>query len=72
MVALDILNGLGNAELGLAIEGEPFNTSNILNHMKSVMPDYMVPGHIEFIKDFPHNINGKVDRRILKKSFNLK
>jgi len=72
MIALDLLNGLGNSELGLAIEGEPFDTNDIINHMKSVMPDYMVPAHIEFIKDFPHNINGKVDRKILKKSFKLK
>ena len=69
MIALDILNNLGNAEIALAIEGAPFDTQGIVAYMKTKMPDYMMPTHIKFIKDFPHNINGKVDRKILKTYF---
>ncbi|OYX22754.1 MAG: AMP-dependent synthetase [Flavobacteriales bacterium 32-35-8] len=69
MVALDIENTLGNAEIALAIESEPFDTTEIFNHMKSKMPGYMIPTHIEFIKEFPHSINGKIDRKKLKTYF---
>ncbi|MBW1296536.1 AMP-binding protein [Aquimarina litoralis] len=72
MVALDITNDLGNAELGLAIESEEFDTEYIFDHMKSMMPSYMIPMHVRFVKEFPHSINGKIDRKELKKHFNLK
>ncbi|WP_299311819.1 AMP-binding protein [uncultured Aquimarina sp.] len=71
MVALDITNNLGNAELGLAIESDEFGTEYIFDYMKSVMPSYMIPMHVRFIKDFPHSINGKIDRKELKKHFNI-
>src|SRR5690606_13592934 len=71
MVALDIENSLGNAELALAIESEPFDTSEIFSYMRSKMPSYMVPTHIKFIKEFPHSINGKIDRKKLKTHFNI-
>ncbi len=71
MVALDIYNNLGNAELGLAIESEAFDTTEIFEYMKSKMPSYMIPMHVRFIKEFPHSINGKIDRKELKKYFNI-
>ncbi|TGV03929.1 AMP-binding protein [Flavivirga rizhaonensis] len=66
MVAIDILNDLGNAELALAIESEVFDTSEILENMKEKMPDYMIPAHIKFIKELPYNSNGKIDRNQLR------
>lgn len=66
MVALDIYNNLGNAEIALAIESEPFDTREIFEYMKSQMPNYMVPTHVKFIKEFPHSLNGKIDRKTLK------
>ncbi len=72
MVALDITNNLGNAELGLAIENEPFDTEEMFEYMKTKMPDYMIPGHIRFVKEFPHSINGKVNRKELKTYFDIK
>ncbi len=71
MVALDITNNLGNAELGLAIEGDPFDTKKIVDHMKTKMPEYMIPGHISFVKEFPHSINGKIDRKKLRTYFDI-
>jgi acyl-coenzyme A synthetase/AMP-(fatty) acid ligase len=71
MVALDINNKLGNAELGLAIESDPINTDYILEYMKTKMPNYMIPMHIKFVKEFPHSINGKIDRNELKKYFDI-
>ena len=72
MVALDITNNLGNAELGLAIESEEFNTDDIFDYLKSKMPSYMIPMHTIFIKEFPHSVNGKIDRQKLKTYFQLK
>ncbi|WP_405206742.1 AMP-binding protein [Aquimarina sp. LLG6339-5] len=71
MVALDITNSLGNAELGIAIEAEEFDTEYIFDYMKLKMPSYMIPMHVRFIKEFPHSINGKIDRKELKKHFNI-
>ncbi|GAA3606967.1 AMP-binding protein [Flavivirga amylovorans] len=71
MVALDIYNELGNAELGLAIESDTFDTSDIFEYMKTKMPSYMIPMHVRFIKEFPHSINGKIDRKELKKHFDI-
>ncbi|WP_109300657.1 AMP-binding protein [Aquimarina sp. AU474] len=71
IVALDITNKLGNAELGLAIESEEFDTDYIFDHMKTQMPAYMIPMHVRFIKEFPHSINGKINRKELKTHFNI-
>ncbi|MDO7172573.1 AMP-binding protein [Mariniflexile sp. AS56] len=71
MVALDILNKLGNAELGLAIESAPFDTKELFDYMKTKMPNYMIPMHVTFLKEFPHSLNGKIDRKELKKHFNI-
>ncbi len=69
IVALDILNKLGNLELGLAIESDTFDTTLMFDHMRSQMPDYMIPNHVRFIKEFPHSINGKINRKELKSYF---
>ncbi|ALJ04039.1 AMP-dependent synthetase [Pseudalgibacter alginicilyticus] len=71
MVAIDIENNLGNAELGLAIESTPFNTDEIFEYMKTKLPNYMIPMHVEFIKEFPHSINGKIDRKALRTHFKI-
>ena len=69
MVALDITNDLGNAELGLAIESDEFDTDAMVEYMKTKMPSYMIPMHYRFIKEFPHSLNGKVNRKELRTYF---
>ncbi|WP_010522822.1 AMP-binding protein [Aquimarina agarivorans] len=71
MVALDLKNKLGNAELGLAIESDKFDFSAVLEYMKTKIPDYMIPSHLAFVKEFPHSINGKIDRKKLKTHFDI-
>lgn len=66
VIAIDVINELGNAELALAIESKSFNTDDMVLHMKSKMPNYMIPAHIKFIKEFPYNTNGKIDRSKLR------
>lgn len=72
IVALDIMNDLGNAELGLAIESGEFDIQDMIKYMKSKMPSYMMPMHYRFIKEFPHSINGKINRKELKTYFSIK
>ena len=69
MVAIDVYNDLGNAELGLAIESTSFNTDGILEYMKTALPNYMIPMHIRFINEFPHSINGKINRKKIREYF---
>ncbi|WP_025739891.1 AMP-binding protein [Aquimarina pacifica] len=72
MVALDIKNNLGNTELALAIESEEFDTETLFEYMKTKMPNYMIPTQVKFVKEFPHSINGKIDRKKLKAFFDKK
>ena len=69
IVALDIVNNLGNTELGLAIEYDDFDYQEILDYLKLKLPSYMIPNHVKFLKEFPHSINGKIDRKALRKLF---
>ena len=70
-MAIDIFNTLGNAELALAIESIVFDTNEIMEYMKTKIPDYMIPAHIKFIQEFPYNSNGKIDRNKLRTYFKI-
>lgn len=39
----------------------------ISEQLKDKLPDYMLPGKRVFLKEMPHNLNGKIDRQELKK-----
>ena len=72
LVVIDVLNALDNSELALVIEAKPFDTVDMIEYMKTKMPNYMIPTHIKFVDELPHSINGKVNRKELKKMFNIK
>lgn len=57
----------GNNILYLAFEGKEFDTTKVVEYMKSKMPTYMMPSHIIFIESFPLNNNDKIDRPKIKK-----
>lgn len=69
VIAIDITNDLGNTEIALVIESETFDITNLENHLKSKLPDYMIPTQYEFVKEFPLNANGKIDRKVIKNIF---
>ncbi|NER16881.1 AMP-binding protein [Spongiivirga citrea] len=71
VVAIDVLNRLENAELALAFESNNFEIDYIMDYLKEQMPPYMIPSHIEFIAEFPHSLNGKIDRKKLRTYFKL-
>ncbi|AGX42689.1 non-ribosomal peptide synthetase [Clostridium saccharobutylicum] len=49
-------------------EGRKLKDENIQEYLKNQLPEYMVPGKIIFLNEFPMTNNGKIDRRILKNS----
>lgn len=62
-------NKIGNTEIGLAIQGNEFDTSKVIDYLKSKLPPYEVPTKFMFFKQFPLNINGKYDRRKISQNF---
>ncbi len=43
-----------------------YNTKYIKEKLKNALPNYMLPQRVIYLKDFPLNINGKIDRIKLK------
>lgn len=62
-------NKMGNTEIGLALQGETRDYQPILDHVKEKLPPYEIPTKVMFIKQFPLNTNGKLDRKAITKSF---
>ncbi|MCC6384497.1 MAG: amino acid adenylation domain-containing protein [Bacteroidia bacterium] len=47
-----------------------FSTGKIRDHLKTLLPDYMMPSAIIQVKDFPRTPSGKIDKRSLPKPEN--
>ena len=62
-------NKIGNMEIGMAIEGEEFDTTDVIEYIKSKLPPYEVPTKVMFFKHFPLNTNGKLDRKRISEEF---
>jgi D-alanine--poly(phosphoribitol) ligase subunit 1 len=70
LVAIAITNNIGNTEIGIVIESSTFETKQLLENLKTKLPQYMIPTQIKFTDEFPLNTNGKTDRNKLKQLFN--
>lgn len=66
-VAIAFENKTTNTEIALFVEGELQSMSGLKAYLLSKMPLYMIPTKILVEQVFPLNINGKIDRNILKK-----
>jgi len=66
VVAVSYTNNIGNTEIAIFIEGELKSEKDLLFHLNSKMPYYMIPSRILVETRFPINTSGKVDRIILK------
>ena len=53
----------------LIYKGTRADKKYILNQMKDFLPKYMYPNIIIQVKKFPYNLNGKIDRSLLQKSY---
>lgn len=52
-------------EISLFIESVEFPIEDMRKYLYTKLPSYMVPHRIKFIRHFPHNSNGKIDRYAL-------
>ncbi|WP_024769153.1 AMP-binding protein [Aquimarina macrocephali] len=68
-VAVTFTNTIQNTEIGLVIESGKFDHKNLLNHLKTKLPGYMIPTKVKFVQNFPLNTNGKIDRNRLMTLF---
>ena len=66
-VAIVATSPQGINQIELVLETEATNKSDIAGTLKSLMPAYMLPAGIHFVKPLPLNINGKTDRKELAK-----
>lgn len=69
VVAVPLLDAVGNTEIGMVIESKPINTDPLMEFIKLKLPAYMIPKKIQFTDEFPLNTNGKTDRNKLKLLF---
>lgn len=66
-VAIVTQNTQGISQIELVLETEATNITDIASTLKSLMPAYMLPVGIHFVKPLPLNVNGKTDRKELAK-----
>lgn len=70
-VVIPYTNAQGNTELAIIIEGKEYDYNEHLEIMAKKIPAYELPNKWFFIKQIPLNVNGKVDRKQIAKTFNL-
>lgn len=51
--------------------GQEFPETDLLGHMRRILPEYMIPSAIMYIKDMPLARNGKVDRKCLSEQYQV-
>lgn len=68
-ICVAFTNKIGNTEIGLAVQGAEFDTTPVIDYIKEKLPPYEVPSKVMFIKSFPLNINGKLDRKKIAEEF---
>ena len=49
--------------------GKEMSTDEIIQKLKDKLPKYMLPNIAIYLKELPHNMNGKVDRKDLKTKY---
>lgn len=57
-------------EIAMFIESKEFNPDDLLTYLRTKMPTYMIPTRLLFVPEFQLNMNGKIDKNILKEMIN--
>ncbi len=70
-VVMPYTNEQDNTELAIVIEGEEYDYKEDKTELASQLPPYELPGKWLFTRTIPLNTNGKVDRKAIKKQFDL-
>lgn len=68
LAVVDIANGL-RQELVVFIEQAQIDWPELAGRLKERVPEYMLPKHFRVVERLPLNLNGKVDRPILRQMF---
>lgn len=66
VVAIAFENEQALTEIALFVEGEFENPDNMIEYLRSKMPNYMIPSKVIFRKEFPLNASEKINRTQLK------
>lgn len=66
IVAVAVNHASAGCELHLAVEGTDFDASELLQHLQTMLPGYMMPKQIHQLTHIPQNTNNKVDRKKIK------
>lgn len=53
----------------LVYEGKKREITDILSDLSARLPEYMMPQTVKRIKAMPHNANGKIDRKLLSRTY---
>ena len=70
-VVMPYVNEQDNTELAIIIEGKEYDFKDHKAQLANELPPYELPAKWLFIKSIPLNTNGKVDRKAIKKHFEL-
>ncbi|WP_111706553.1 AMP-binding protein [Lutibacter citreus] len=65
-IAIAFTNKNGNTELALFIESSEVSSDDVKNYLATKLPLYMIPSKLYFLKEFPLNTSGKINRLELK------
>jgi len=66
-VCVAFVNHIGNTQLHLFLENFEGDITAIKKYLKTKLPDYMIPTETSVLKEFPLNVNGKIDRKKITK-----
>jgi amino acid adenylation domain-containing protein len=67
LLAVTCRNLVGNTIIALFIEGDEMQQQPIMTYLDSLLPKYMLPSKIIFMKDLHRGTSGKTDRLALSK-----
>ena len=70
-VVMPYANEQGNTELAIVIEGDEYDYKDDKSQLAHELPAYELPNKWLFMHSIPLNTNGKVDRKTIKKQFDL-
>jgi len=69
ITVIDLDDGNGNTELGLAVCSRELDLKPTLSYLKDNLPPYMIPTRFLFVDTLPHSVNDKIDMKKLRTLF---
>lgn len=71
-VCVAFTNKINTTEIGLVINSkEDIDESKVIEYIAKRLPSYEVPTSVKVLSQLPLNVNGKIDRKTIKKLFEV-